>query len=273
MISCEEYSKQEKERLKDIISTLKYKPRLNIIQVGDNQASNAYVKGKVKDCEEIGIKANVIKFPKSVTTQDIMTCINGCNEHNIPYIVQLPLPKHINLEEIKEYYNPKLDVDGFLHNSYYTPCTPRGIVDWLEYNNVDLTDENVVILGRSEIVGKPLAKLMTEHNANVTLLHSKTSEVKLIDHLDMATIIVSAVGKIGMIKKDDYFCNRPIIIDVGINRDENGKLCGDVSKDFDIMNTEYVTPVPKGVGLLTRVSLLKNVVDAYMIQDEPTITM
>lgn len=224
-----------------------------IIQVGDNEASNRYVRNKIKDCEEIGIEAYNIKFPETATTDEISKTMvkTYMNDPEAAMMVQLPLPKHIDVNHIIAAIPRTGDVDGLKPLTTFTPCTPLGIMKYLEYCDYDLEGKNVTIIGRSDIVGKPLAKLMTDANATVTLCHSKTKS--LWTFVETADLIVSAVGKRGIL--NCYAIHKPVI-DVGINFDENGKLCG------DCINTENrdVTPVPGGVGLLTRCALLENIV-------------
>ena len=258
-ISCKDYVAQEKEKIKAKTKDREYV--LHIFQIGDNPASNSYIKGKIKDCEEVGIKAILHKYPEDDYV-DIYTDIYdidydmGENDISGGIFLQLPVPKDVDLNEINDSISPWSDVDGFKQDSFHKPCTPSGIMDWLEANNIDLCGKNVCIIGRSDIVGKPLAKMMTDKNATVTLCHSKT--VNLEDHMKMTDIIVAAVGKAKFIHDIDL-PRRPIIIDVGINRDENGKLCGDVDYDNMLNTCEYITPVPSGVGLLTRAGILKNI--------------
>lgn len=257
MISCKEYFELEKERIKEIAKTKHY--RLDIIQIGDNPASNSYINGKLKDCDEVGIDCNHWKFKESIFQLELEDMMKSISEDSDGVIVQLPVPNHINaIDTLKSSIKPYQDVDGFIYD-IHDPCTARGIIDWLEYNKIYLSGKHVVVIGRSNIVGKPLAKMMTDRDATVTLCHSKTPTNVLISLCSIADIIVVAVGK------PKWFSftleNRPLIIDVGINRDENGKLCGDVDRQYLENIGCYVTPVPGGVGLLTRLALLKNVID------------
>lgn len=258
-ISCKDYVEREKVKIKEKTKNREY--ILHIFQVGDNPASNSYIKGKIKDCEEVGIKAILHKYPEDDYV-DIYTDIYDSDyemgEYDISggIFLQLPVPEDVDLKEINDSISPWNDVDGFKQDSFHKPCTPSGIMDWLEANNIDLCGKNVCIIGRSDIVGKPLAKMMTDRNATVTLCHSKT--VNLEEHMQMADIIITAVGKAKFIH-DIKLPKHPIMIDVGINRDENGKLCGDVDYNNMLDTCSYITPVPSGVGLLTRISLLKNI--------------
>lgn len=259
MISCKDYHTNCMEAIKEKISHMENKPRLLIVQVGNNEASNRYVRNKVKDCEAVGVEADVVKFSDRTGIQELKS-YNWDTPFYDGIILQLPLPEQIDEQAAKKLIPPELDVDGF--NSDMTPCTPRGIMDWLHYNGVNLDGKNVTIIGRSELVGKPLAELMLKENATVTLCHSHTKDIG--EHLDNADIIVSAAGKRNVITHEQVeFCkNEPIVIDVGINFDDDGKLCGDCNEDvWDYGMVSYVTPVPGGVGLLTRVAMLDNLLE------------
>ena len=250
--NIKDYVKELKIQYKERIAILGDAPKLAIIQVGNVEASNRYIKNKVKDCEEVGIIADVYQYPEDITEYELCEAMKLDQEHYDGVIVQLPLPPHIREKAVVAAIDPEKDVDGFHVDSPYPPATPGGIMMYLKHCNFDLVGKDVVIIGRSNIVGKPLARLMTDADATVTLCHSKS---KLSRHLYNTDLIVTAVGK-------PYFLNcYPIhvpVIDVGINFDENGKLVG------DCFNTEGrdVTPVPGGVGLLTRCALLDNVIEA-----------
>lgn len=250
--NIKEYTKELKEQFKDRIAAIGDAPKLAIIQVGNIEASNRYIKNKVKDCEEVGIIADVYQYPEDITEHELCENIKLDQEHYDGVIVQLPLPPHIREKVVVAAIDPMKDVDGFHPNSPYDPATPAGIMRYLRHLKFDLTGKDVVIIGRSNIVGKPLARMMTDADATVTLCHSKS---KLAAHIYHCDLIVTAVGKAGFL--NCYPIHVPVI-DVGINFDENGKLCG------DCFNTEGkdVTPVPGGVGLLTRCALLENVIRA-----------
>jgi methylenetetrahydrofolate dehydrogenase (NADP+)/methenyltetrahydrofolate cyclohydrolase len=244
------YVKELKEQYKERIAKLGEAPKLAIVQVGNNEASNRYVKNKVKDCEEVGIIADVIRYPENTTEFELDDQLDHMHEYYDGIIVQLPLPQHIRPHIATAAIPADKDVDGFRVDSWFYPATPKGIMDYLKYCEFDLTGKDVVIIGRSDIVGKPLARMMTDADATVTLCHSKS---KLSKHVYGCDLLVSAVGKAGFV--NCYPLHMPII-DVGINFNEQGKLVG------DCMNTEGrdVTPVPGGVGLLTRCALLDNVI-------------
>lgn len=262
-----QYIKTQKEILKTKAMGLKVKPTLLIIQVNDDPASNSYIRGKLKDAVEVGFSANVLKLPEDITQVELLSHIKRANSdssiHGI--IVQLPLPKQIDPEAIKLAVIPEKDVDGFHPMTRFAPCTPMGIIDYLEEENIAISGKNALVIGRSDIVGKPVAKLLLERNATVAIAHSKTSEQTLRLLVENADIIVVAVGIPGFLN-DSYTINKKAyIIDVGINKTDNG-LVGDVQPNLDVA---LQTPVPGGVGLLTRLRLIKNLWEAYVhgIQD------
>lgn len=266
MVACKDCAQFVKNKLKTKIKGMEKKPVLAIIQVGDNQASNSYVKGKIKDCEEVGIRCIVSKLDKAIEEHELLYRIEltTCVADGI--IVQLPLPKHINVEHVKNAIPKEKDVDGFRQDSKFDCCTPKGIIDWLYFNGYDVCGKNVVVLGRSEIVGKPLVNMLIDRGATVTCCNSHTDygyETQITNN--DADVIVSAIGKAKFLDWADIGSDCEIVIDVGINRDDAGKLCGDVNRESveKLRSDTYVTPVPGGVGLLTRVSLLKNVVEAH----------
>lgn len=226
---------------------------LTIIQVGDNPASNVYIRNKVKAIEEAGLKAEVIKLPETATTIDVYDSF--AFRSNSAIMIQLPLPAHINKKLLFEAIPPNKDIDGLNPHSDYKPLTPCAIMRWLREKGVDLVGKNVVILGRSELVGKPLANMMIDAGATVTVCNSHTPYDKRRNIVGRSEIVVSAVGKPRTITKDhvDWYRHQ-IFIDVGINRNEEGKLCGDISdtakRTIERVGSEY-TPVPGGVGKWT----------------------
>lgn len=256
--------------LKQKISTLNLKPHLVVIQVGDNPASNIYVNLKKKKAEEIGIKSTVLKFEETISEANLINEIEKLNNNNQVHaiLVQLPLPKHICTDNIIKSITPVKDVDGFTAqnsgdlingitpNAY--PCTPKGIMRLLEEYNIDISGKHAVVVGRSNIVGKPIAIMLLNKNATVTICHSKTKDLKEITK--QADILISAVGKKlifkDMVKKD------AIVIDVGIFKDGNGKTTGDVDFENVKEKASYITPVPGGVGPMTIAMLINNVVRA-----------
>ena len=230
---------------------------LTIIQVGKDQASCTYVRNKVRAVMEAGMDASLVTMEETATTQDVISQIRRAAECEIckAIIVQLPLPSHIDKAAVLAAIPPEKDIDGLHPKSDYKPLTPCAIVRWLREKGVDLEGKNVTILGRSELVGKPLANMLIDAHATVTVCNSKTQKNRLANHIRKADIIVSAVGKPKTIIRNyvDWYSHQ-IFIDVGINRDEEGKLCGDISEDakaeIEKHGSEY-TPVPGGVGKWT----------------------
>ena len=256
-MTIKEYVAQEKIRLGEEALAFEKKPHLVIIQANDNPASHAYVRGKLKDCDEVGALSTLCLLPPNVTEEELLAKVEEYN--NDPevdgLIVQLPLPDHISEAKVKLAVNPKKDVDGFHPLTSFVPCTPKGIVDYLSDSGFEFQGKNAVVLGRSEIVGKPMAKLLLSKNCNVTVLHSKTTEADKAFYIAHADLIVVAIGRLGFL--DHRFAYKPsaVVVDVGINRNEEGKLRGDAVPDLPVA---LQTPVPGGVGLLTRISLIKN---------------
>ncbi len=252
---------EEKKRLQKEVNNLSIKPCMMIIQVNDDPASNAYVRGKLKDSAEVGINAILKKLPESTTEEELLSEIRKANEDKSIHglIVQMPLPKHIDEEKIKLAVDPKKDIDGFHPLSTFIPCTPKGIVTYLKSENIEFSGKNAVVIGRSNIVGRPMAKLLTNLSCNTTILHSKTTKEDMEFYLEHADIIVAAVGKKYFLNKTYKLKKDAAVIDVGINR-VDGVLYGDCEPDLDV---KLQTPVPGGVGLLTRLSLLYNLMEAY----------
>lgn len=263
--------KQEKiEELKKEISTLKRKPGLAVIQVGDNPASNVYVSNKEKTGLELGCNFEHIKFPEDVQEDLILATIDRLNDDMSidGIIVQLPLPEHLNKEKIQNRVCHKKDVDGLtdinagllMHNKdCLVPCTPNGILEILKYYDISVSGKNVVIVGRSELVGRPMFSLMLNNNATVTICHSYTSNLK--DITKTADILIVAVGKKHMITSS-MVKEGAVVIDVGINR-ADGKIYGDVNYEEVKDICSYITPVPGGVGQMTVLSIYQNLLKAY----------
>jgi len=258
-MTIKEYVAQRKQEIKDLVLVIKPVPCIGIVQLNEDAASNAYVKGKLKDAAELGIKADLIKLPIDTSQEKLLKLINKLNKDKIHdgFIVQMPLPRQINEETVKLAVDPKKDVDGFHPLSSLNPCTPKGIMTYLKYEKVPLLGKNAVVIGRSNIVGKPMAKMLLAESCNVTVLHSKTSREDMERYIANADIIVVAIGKAGFL--DNTFKYKPsaTIVDVGISRDENG-LHGDAIPDLPVAKQ---TPVPGGVGLLTRLALYENLLE------------
>jgi methylenetetrahydrofolate dehydrogenase (NADP+)/methenyltetrahydrofolate cyclohydrolase len=260
-MTIKEYVKLRKEELTEEVLKMDKKPNLVIVQLNEDEASKAYVKGKLKDAKELGINAKLLKFPVDFTEKQLLKEIAKLNKNKKVdgFIVQMPLPKQINEETIKLAIAPSKDVDGFHPLSELNPCTPQGIMNYLKHEKVQLLGKNAVVIGRSNIVGKPMAKLLLKESCNVTVLHSKTSKEDMANYLKNADIVVVAVGKQHLITKEFTFKPTAIVVDVGINRDETG-LHGDVEPGLPVF---LQTPVPGGVGLLTRLALMENLLKIH----------
>ena len=263
-----------REEIKKEILLLKEKtkkaPGLSVILIGDYAPSQIYVKNKEKNSKEVGINSEVIKYPKDITEQEVLNKIKELN--NNPEVsgilVQLPLPKHINKEKIINAIHPKKDVDGFnpinvgnLASGYdaIIPCTPLGCLHLIKKIEKNLTGKHAVIIGRSNLNGKPMAQLLLRENCTVTIVHSKTKDLKA--ECQKADILVAAVGKANLVK-GDWVKKNSIIIDVGINKVEE-KIVGDVDFESVKEKVKAITPVPGGVGPMTIACLLKNTLECF----------
>lgn len=271
IISGKDVSAQIKEQVRAQVVSLNEKgiyPKLSVIIVGENPASLTYVKGKHKDCAECGIISDNIAMPDTVSQAELLAEIDRLNKDDSVHgiLVQLPLPKHINEYAVINAISPEKDVDGFtainvgnmnIGKDCFTPCTPQGCLDMLDYAGVDLEGKDVVVIGRSNIVGKPVAVLALQRSATVTICHSKTKNIA--EKTRNADVVIVAVGRAGFLT-GDMLKPGAVVIDVGINRNEAGKLCGDADFDSCIDVVSKITPVPGGVGLMTRANLLKNTI-------------
>lgn len=264
--------KQVLEEVKREVFELNDRPGLTVIQVGDDSASNVYIKNKQKMCEDIGYNFNHLKFNNDVTEEKLITEIKKLNADDkvCGILLQLPIPKELNEKKIVNCINPNKDVDGLTYlnsgklvanEECLLPCTPLGILKMINYYDIPLKGKHVVIVGRSNLVGKPLANLLINKDATVTVCHSKTDNLK--DITITADILVVAIGISKYITKD-MVKEGAVVIDVGINKNENG-ICGDVNYDEVKEKVRYITPVPGGVGQLTIASLAENVLKAYKI--------
>ena len=255
-MTIKEYVKAKKIEIKNLVLHMERLPKLVIVQINEDEASYAYIRGKLKDAAELGINAELIKLPLETTEVELLKKIDELNKDDSVdgFIVQMPLPKQINEETVKLAISPEKDVDGFHPLSKLDPCTPRGIMNYLNSEGIQLQGKNAVVIGRSNIVGKPMARLLLSANCNVTVLHSKTSFEDMSRYIANADIIVIAIGKANFL--DNRFTYKPsaVIVDVGINRLEDG-LHGDAERDLPVA---LQTPVPGGVGLLTRLALYEN---------------
>ncbi len=264
--------------LDDIAQQIKdnnYTPKLAVVYVGDDKASSVYVNNKRKACDKVGIKSEIIEMPECTTEEQLLQEIDRLNNDDEVngILVQLPLPKHIDESKVIFAIDYKKDVDcfhpintGALFSGIgeVIPCTPGGIMRMLDEYNIDVEGKNAVVIGRSEIVGKPMAHLLLEKNATITICHSRTKDLKAMTK--QADILIVAIGKANFID-ETYVKSGVVVIDVGINRDENNKLTGDV--DFDAVSqvANAITPVPGGVGPMTIATLLQNCLNLYKKQN------
>lgn len=270
-----ELAKTIRAELKDKILTLNTTLKLVVIQVGNLDESNMYIKNKEKACLEAGIVFELIKLENDIKEESLLEIIKKLNNDDsvTSILVQMPLPKHINYSTIVNSIVPHKDVDGLsdinmikLVNNQkgIIPCTPKGVVTILERHNVLLEGSNIVIIGRSMLVGRPLSNLLINKNATVTLCHSKTKDLK--EHTIKADIIISAVGQKYLINKD-YIKDNAVLVDVGINIVDN-KLYGDIDYNDCLTKTSMITPVPGGVGPMTIAMLIENVIECYELKKE-----
>ena len=268
-------SKAVKQRVKAECEEKNIKPGLAVIIVGDDSASQVYVKNKEKACEECGFYSEKYALSADTTQEELNVLVEKLNnKKDINGILcQLPLPSHLNDKEVINLINPIKDVDAFhpvnvgaimIGDYNFVPCTPAGIMELIHSTGVDISGKKAVVIGRSNIVGKPMAMLLLHENATVEITHSKTVNLQQITK--QADILVAAVGKAKFVT-GDMVKDGAIVIDVGMNRDENGKLCGDV--DFDSVQNKcsYITPVPGGVGPMTISMLMQNTLTAYKLQN------
>lgn len=264
MISCKEYTQLKKDELKKKIADQNLDIKLVIIQVGDDPASNSYIKGKMKDCNEVGIQMQVIKFEASATYR-IIRIINMLNENKTVtgILVQLPLPDDIDVKAVQNAISPEKDVDGFGEHTCFKPCTPLGIINYLKYIDYSFEGKNACVIGRSRTVGLPLAKMLLDENCTVTVCHSKTKNLTRI--IQRSDIVFTAIDKPAYFYDPETFELGQDIIDIGLGRDDTGKLCGNISRNYADVLRKFYEPTDGiflsgvgNVGLLTRLALLEN---------------
>lgn len=273
LIDGKELAQKIRNNLKEKVQELRKKgviPKLAVIMVGEDKASKVYVKNKSKACNEIGIEFEEFLMNEDIKMQELLDLIEKLNNRNDIHgiLLQSPIPKHLDINKAFNKINYKKDVDGFnpinvgklsIGEDCFVSCTPFGVVKMLEEYNIPIQGKNVVILGRSNIVGKPLIQCMLNKNATVTICHSKTENIEKITK--EADILIVAIGKEKFVK--EYMVKKDVVvIDVGINRNEEGKLVGDVDFEGVEKKASYITPVPGGVGPMTIAMLMQNVVKA-----------
>ena len=269
ILDGKQIAKEYRQRLKNQVNDLKeygFTPKLSVILVGNDGASQSYVKSKKKAAEKIGMISEIIHLDESTSEEVVLSELNRLNNDDTVsgILVQVPLPKQVSEQKVLEAINPEKDVDGFhpinivklyIDEQTFVPCTPLGIMEILKHADINLEGKNAVVIGRSHIVGQPVSKLLLQANATVTILHSRTKNMNA--HLKQADVIVSAVGQPGLVTKENVK-KGAVIIDVGNTPDENGKLKGDVAYDEIKEIASAITPVPGGVGPLTITMVLNN---------------
>lgn len=280
IIDGKELAKKVRLELKDEVEKLKkdenIHPKLAVIMVGSDPASQIYVRNKSKACDEIGIEFEEFLLDENTTQKELLDLIDKLNENEKVngILLQSPIPKNLDINEAFRRISPEKDVDGFnpvnvgkltLGQKGFVSCTPFGVIKMLEEYNIDIEGKNAVVLGRSNIVGKPMSQCLLNKNATVTICHSKTKNIN--DITKNADIIVAAIGKKEFVK-GDMVKEGAVVIDVGINRGEDGKLKGDVDFEEVSKKASYITPVPGGVGPMTIAMLMTNVVKAAKEQNK-----
>ncbi len=268
-------AKKVEDDLKIKIGLLKERgkrtPQLTVVLVGDHPASLSYVAGKDKACQRIGMNSEVLRLPRTISQTELIKVVQRLNDDSQVdgILVQLPLPAELDPQEVVRAIDPSKDVDGLhpinvglMHMQLkgFEPCTPRGILRLLDEYQIPLQGKDIVVIGRSNLVGRPVAQLLLNRNATVTVCHSKTADLQR--YTRAADVVVVAIGRPHFLRKE-HVSSKCVVIDVGINRLENGKLTGDA--DFDALNgyVSHITPVPGGVGPMTIAMLLENTMDAY----------
>lgn len=278
LIDGKELAKNIRQELKKENDKLKEKginAKLAVILVGDDNASKVYIKNKSKACNDVGIEFEEILLDSNITMDKLLNVIENLNlrEDINGILLQSPIPKELNIQEAFEKIDYRKDVDGFnpinvgklmIGQDGFIPCTPYGIVRMLEEYNIPVEGKNAVVIGRSNIVGKPLSQCLLNKNATVTVCHSRTRDIQNVTK--NADILISAVGKLNMVT-EDMVKDGAVVIDVGMNRKENGKLAGDVDFENVKEKTSYITPVPGGVGPMTIAMLMNNVIKATKQQN------
>ena len=279
LLNGKELSDKIKNEVKETVKEMNSKNQnvhLCVIQVGDNPASSTYVRNKENACNYCGIESTTYKLPDDISEEILISIIDVCNlDPKINGIlVQLPLPDHLDEHTIIQSIAPEKDVDGFnevnvgklmIGTDTFVPCTPKGIIELLKENDIEIEGKNCVVVGRSNIVGKPTAMELLHNNATVTICHSRTKNLKQI--CKNADILICAIGKPKFFNRE-YIGDNAVVVDVGIHRQEDGKLCGDV--DFEDVKdvVSAISPVPRGVGAMTIAMLMKNTVKAARLQYE-----
>ena len=276
ILDGKQLSQELKDEMRQEVEALAQKygrrPCLMVVIVGNNPASQSYVRGKIKATEYVGFEGSLVSLPEDVTEDALIAEIERLNQNELVdgILVQLPLPKHISEDRVIASISPEKDVDGFhatnvarlwLNQPCIVPCTPKGVIVMLDRAGIEITGKNAVVVGRSNIVGKPVAKLLLDRNATVTIAHSRTKNLKEVCR--QADILVAAVGRPQMLTAD-YIKPGAAVIDVGINRLEDGRLVGDVDFEGAKAIAGAITPVPGGVGPMTITMLMRNTIECFL---------
>ena len=276
ILDGKQLSQELKDEMRQEVDALAQKygrrPCLMVVIVGNNPASQSYVRGKIKATEYVGFEGSLVSLPEDVTEDALIAEIERLNQNELVdgILVQLPLPKHISEDRVIASISPEKDVDGFhatnvarlwLNQPCIVPCTPKGVIVMLDRAGIEITGKNAVVVGRSNIVGKPVAKLLLDRNATVTIAHSRTKNLKEVCR--QADILVAAVGRPQMLTAD-YIKPGAAVIDVGINRLEDGRLVGDVDFEGAKEIAGAITPVPGGVGPMTITMLMRNTIECFL---------
>lgn len=276
ILDGKQLSQELKDEMRQEVDALAQKygrrPCLMVVIVGNNPASQSYVRGKIKATEYVGFDGSLVSLPEDVTEDALIAEIERLNQNELVdgILVQLPLPKHISEDRVIAAISPEKDVDGFhatnvarlwLNQPCIVPCTPKGVIVMLDRAGIEITGKNAVVVGRSNIVGKPVAKLLLDRNATVTIAHSRTKNLKEVCR--QADILVAAVGRPQMLTAD-YIKPGAAVIDVGINRLEDGRLVGDVDFEGAKAIAGAITPVPGGVGPMTITMLMRNTIECFL---------
>ena len=276
ILDGKQLSQELKDEMRQEVDALAQKygrrPCLMVVIVGNNPASQSYVRGKIKATEYVGFDGSLVSLPEDVTEDALIAEIERLNQNELVdgILVQLPLPKHISEDRVIASISPEKDVDGFhatnvarlwLNQPCIVPCTPKGVIVMLDRAGIEITGKNAVVVGRSNIVGKPVAKLLLDRNATVTIAHSRTKNLKEVCR--QADILVAAVGRPQMLTAD-YIKPGAAVIDVGINRLEDGRLVGDVDFEGAKAIAGAITPVPGGVGPMTITMLMRNTIESFL---------
>ena len=276
ILDGKQLSQELKDEMRQEVDALAQKygrrPCLMVVIVGNNPASQSYVRGKIKATEYVGFDGSLVSLPEDVTEDALIAEIERLNQNELVdgILVQLPLPKHISEDRVIASISPEKDVDGFhatnvarlwLNQPCIVPCTPKGVIVMLDRAGIEITGKNAVVVGRSNIVGKPVAKLLLDRNATVTIAHSRTKNLKEVCR--QADILVAAVGRPQMLTAD-YIKPGAAVIDVGINRLEDGRLVGDVDFEGAKAIAGAITPVPGGVGPMTITMLMRNTIECFL---------